>query len=233
MPEQTFSWNSQKYIDLVENGSDPGLLEWEAAEIHYLTTKIDSPQDKTFIDVGAGYGRVLPHLARIAKKVIAVEIDENLGRTLQERAGEFANCVVIMGDGSQLGKLLEKQEYPKPVVLSLQNTLGPWKGDRYSAVDEMRKVAEPKHGEVIVSIFRREAIESWGLEMYHSIAGLLGEYDPTTSDLKNGVFRTKTGYESYWFSAEDREAIKKRLGGSVFGEIITDNFHLFHILYVS
>ena len=231
MPEQTFNWDSQKYIDLVEHGNNPGLLEWENAEIHYLTTKIDSPHDKTFVDVGAGYGRVLPHLAKIAKKVIAVEIDENLGKTLRKRATEFPNCVVIMGDGNQLGKLLENQDYPSPVVVSLQNTLGPWKGDRFAAVDEMRRVAEPKKGEIVVSILRREAMENWGLEMYHSIDGLLGEYDPATSDLKNGVFRTKTGYESYWFSADERGAIKKRLGGSVVGEILMDNYHLFHISY--
>lgn len=231
MPEQTFTWNSQKYIDLVEHGSDSGLLEWENAELVYLTTKVESLQDKTFIDVGAGYGRVLPHLAGIARQVIAVEIDENLGITLRERAVEFPNCKVIMGSGNELSKLLENESFLNPVVISLQNTLGPWKGDRLVAVGQMRLVAEPKKGEVIISVFRREAIESWGLEMYHSIAGLLGEYDPKTSDLKNGIYRTKTGYKSYWFSSDEREAIKKRLGGSVVGDVLTDNYHLFHISY--
>jgi len=231
MSKQTFAWNSQKYIDLVENGNEAGLQAYQKAEIDYLTAKVISPQNKTFIDVGAGYGRILPHLSKISRRVVAVEIDDNLEQTLEERATGLSNCEVVKGDADDLSELLASMENPNPVVISMQNALGPWIGDRLKAIDEMRKVAEAGKGEVIISIFRREALKDWGLEMYASVNGLLGEYDPESSDLDNGIYKTTTGYESYWFSKEDRGAIKERLGGKIVGGMLEDNFEIIHVSY--
>src|SRR5579884_2646639 len=217
MSLQSFNWSSQKYIDEVEHGTDPGLLEYQRIELKYLTTKIEYLQEKTFIDVGAGYGRILPHLAKLAKKFIAIERDSDLLDELQKRASHFPNCEIIEGDGTILSELLKDRVVGKPVIISPQNTLGPWIGDRNKAVDEMRKIAEAKRGEIVISLFCREAINDWGIPMYKSVAGLLGKYDPNLSDLENGIFKTDTGYESYWFSKEEREEIKRRLSGKVVG----------------
>lgn len=227
----SFAWNSQKYIDLVENGSDAGLQAYQKAEIDYLTTKVKHREDKTFIDVGAGYGRILPHLSSVAKKVVAVEIDDNLEKTLVQCAKVLPNCEVVKGYANQLSDLVKDLDIPNPVVVSVQNCLGPWIGDRFAAVAEMRRVAERGKGEVIISLFRREAIKDWGLQMYDSVSGLLGEYDPRASDLENGIYITKTGYESYWFSKEEREEIKNRLRGKLVAEVIDSNFHIIHVSY--
>jgi len=58
-----YDWSVEKYIALVEKGSHPIISSYERAELDYLRTQVKNPQDKTFIDVGAGYGRVLPHIA--------------------------------------------------------------------------------------------------------------------------------------------------------------------------
>jgi len=231
MPEENFAWNTRKYIDLVENGTDEGLQQYQKAEIDYLTSKVESPQDKTFVDVGAGYGRILPQLSGTAKRVIAVELDENLSESLSKRVKSYPNCEVVIGDANQLSTLLAESDITKPVLVSVQNCLGPWVGDRYQAIDEMRKIAEPRRGEVIISLFCRESMKEWGLPMYQSISGLLGEYDPDSSDLEKGIYRTKTGYESYWFSKDEREAIKGRLGGQIAGEIVDPKFHIIHVTY--
>lgn len=228
---QGFSWNTERYIDEVENGSDLGLQEYQIREINYLTTKVEDPDKKTFIDVGAGYGRILPYLAKIAKRVIAVEIDNNLLGELQARTRKFPNCQVITGDGTYLSQLLKSEDVLRPVIVSAQNTLGPWNGDRNTLIDEMRKMAEPREGELIISLFCREAIQDWGIPMYDSISGLLGHYDPQRSNLEEGIYITDTGYESYWFSAGEREEMKKRLGGRVIGELLDHKFHIFHISY--
>ena len=64
--EVTYHWSPQKYIELVEHTNNPFLREYQQVELEYVTSKIQSPKTKTFIDVGAGYGRVLPQIARIA-----------------------------------------------------------------------------------------------------------------------------------------------------------------------
>jgi tRNA G46 methylase TrmB len=61
-----YHWSPEKYIELVEHTSNPLLREYQQVELEYVTSKIQSPGTKTFIDVGAGYGRVLPQIARIA-----------------------------------------------------------------------------------------------------------------------------------------------------------------------
>ena len=64
--EAVYHWSPQKYIELVENTNNPLLQEYQKVELEYVTSKIQSPETKTFIDVGAGYGRVLPQIAKIA-----------------------------------------------------------------------------------------------------------------------------------------------------------------------
>ena len=85
-------------------------------------------------------------------------------------------------------------------------------------------------------MFCREGLRDFGIGMYQTLQeqskGEMGtEPDLESTDVENGTFRSKTGYESHWFSKEEREAMKERLGGNVVGELETPNFHLFHIKY--
>ena len=228
---QNFSWSAENYKKYVEETRNDGLREYIEKEIEYITSKIRNPETKTFVDVGAGYGRVLPHLAKNAKEVINVEYDDNLFNVLEQRCTHYSNCIPIKGDGNKLQELLREHDLSNPVLLSLQNTLGTWIGDRYTAIDEMKKVAESNKGEVIISLLRREAIRSFGIALYKGLEPLVGESDLKNSDLDNGFFRAINGYESYWFSKEEREAMKERFGGNVVGEVETPNFHIFHIKY--
>lgn len=61
-----YHWSPRKYIELVEHTNNLFLREYQRVEVDYVTSKIQSPKTKTFIDVGAGYGRVLPQIAGIA-----------------------------------------------------------------------------------------------------------------------------------------------------------------------
>ena len=58
-----YTWSVPDYIKSVENSSHPLIKGYEQAEIDFLTASIENLEMKTFIDVGAGYGRVLPHFA--------------------------------------------------------------------------------------------------------------------------------------------------------------------------
>ena len=57
------NWDPEKYKKLVEETQEPFLREFEDVEKDYLENKIENPQDKTFVDVGAGGGRALPFIA--------------------------------------------------------------------------------------------------------------------------------------------------------------------------
>ena len=50
------------------------------------------------LEIGTGIGVLTAELARLAKKVIAVEIDERLFPVLEETLGEFSNIRLIPGD---------------------------------------------------------------------------------------------------------------------------------------
>lgn len=230
MSNNHYRWSAQAYIDEVENGSDQGLQEYQAREIKFVKDSVKNPEEKTFIDIGAGYGRVIPHFVPIAGKVIAIEIDDDLVSTLRTVAGQHPNTEVIVESGDKLASIVDSSVL-KSVILSLQNTLGPWDGIRDTAIEAMRQVAEPRHGEIIISLFCRESLVDWGIPMYATVNTLLGNYDPEKSDIGSGLFATDTGYTSHWFSKSEREAIKKQLGGTLVNEIENHKFHIFHLAY--
>ena len=91
-----YNWSPDKYIKLVEKSSDPVLQYYMKAEMDYITTKIENPKEKTFIDVGAGYGRVIPPLSEIAKQVITVELDKKMLTELKHRGEQYPNVLVII-----------------------------------------------------------------------------------------------------------------------------------------
>ena len=151
--EVTYHWSPQKYIELVEHTNNPFLQEYQKVELEYVTSKIQFPKTKTFIDVGAGYGRVLPQIARIAGGVVAVGIDREMLGELGKRAERFDSVEVVEGDGNLLSKLLSGKDCKNPVILSLNHSLGSWVGDYHQALSEMKKVAQAGKGEMVISIF--------------------------------------------------------------------------------
>src|ERR1035438_6257403 len=103
-----FNWNTQSYIEQVEKSQEPGLIEYQQDELDFIKNGVKDPGTKTFIDIGAGYGRVIPAVAALAKDVIAVEQDQDFLSELQRRATELGNVIVISGSADELDELLSK-----------------------------------------------------------------------------------------------------------------------------
>lgn len=104
-----YNWSVSDYIDLVENTSNPVLKKYEQEELDYLKTQIENSQEKTFIDVGGGYGRALPVLAKIARNVISVEINDSMFGELEKRTRQYPNAVAIKGDANNLSALVDRK----------------------------------------------------------------------------------------------------------------------------
>lgn len=212
-----YRWSPEKYIKLVEKTRDLILREYMDAEIEYILKNVQNPNLKTFIDVGAGYGRVISQLSKIGKNVIAVEINKKMLKELQKSAERLKNVTVIKGDANYLTKLLKKYDkmIEKPVLLSLQNTLGTAIGDPYKILLEMKQIAVAKKGEIILSLFCQESLKSWGVKMYASLKSMVGKIDNEKTDFNKGVFVSETGYRSKWWTTKERINFKNRLKGEI------------------
>ncbi len=233
-------WSPDKYIRLVENTANSTLAEFQRRETEFITRNIKSPQDKTYIDVGAGYGRVLPHLSPIAKKVIAIELDEDMHSELERRGAEYRSrgvqVEIIRGDANELMDLLGEKDISRPVLLVLQNSLGTWIGDYHKALEQMRKLAENLKGEIVISLLNQEKLKELGAPMYEGLQEMVGELDEDASDFDGGFFRSKVDnqgnrYQSHWWRPEEREAIRNFMGGRLVAEVHNRAFTIFHFAY--
>ncbi|MCK9578148.1 rRNA adenine N-6-methyltransferase family protein [bacterium] len=214
-----YDWKTDEYIRLVENTNNPFLRDFIDKELDYLCS-IDNLSEKAIVDVGSGYGRVVPILAPKAKSFYAVELDKNMLRELKKTVKDYKNCLVIECDAQELQSSLKLVEIEKPIVMSLQNSLGTPYGDPYKIIDEVANFAKEKHGEVIISLFTQESLKDEGVSIYASLEGLVGKIDLEKTNFEKGDFITRTGYKSHWFSCGEREEIKNLIGGKTINEIM-------------
>lgn len=221
-------YTDDKYIELIENTSDHVLqqhMQYELDEI--VQTKNSS--EKTFIDLGAGHGRILPTLANISKNVISIELNQKMLPELKKRTRQFDNAKVIVGDITTLSVILKEEDITHPVLLLLQNTLGTIEGDWQNVLSEMKKVAKDHHGEIIISFFRAEALPTWGISaLYPSVSKMVGNPDLDKTDFRQGIFVSHTGYRSKWRSKAEIEKIKDFFQGKLLNEVWTDQFCILH-----
>jgi SAM-dependent methyltransferase len=121
-------YTAEKYRSLVEETRDPRLRNFMDKELAFIA-RVPHAQRRTFVDLGAGHGRVVGDLAQLGGNVIAIEINPDMYRGLAERAASFPNVKTVCGDILELGHLLEDETIVQPVFLILQNSLGTIEGD--------------------------------------------------------------------------------------------------------
>jgi len=65
------------------------------------------------LEIGPGFGVLTAELAKRAKKVVAIELDERLREILPITLGEFSNVQIIFGDAMKLdiAKIIEEKFY--------------------------------------------------------------------------------------------------------------------------
>jgi ubiquinone/menaquinone biosynthesis C-methylase UbiE len=219
------------YIKLVEKSSESVLQKFMQAEIEEIL-KVKTPQVKTFVDLGAGYGRVLHTLANIAKNVYSIDLNPNMLAELKRRTKQFDNAKVIVGDITELSRILKDKDLKNPVLLLLQNTIGTIEGEWEKVLFEMKKVAQERSGEIIISFLRSEVFSSYGIsKLYPSISKMLDNPDFERIDFPKHIFVSKNGYSSKWRNNEEIEKIKQFFQGRLINEVWTNEFCILHIKY--
>lgn len=151
---------------------------------------------------------------------------------LQRRAALYPNTTAIKGDANDLSSILVGADIISPVLVCLQNSIGTWEGDYRKALSEMGKVAKAKQGEVIISAWRGEQFKDYAIDIYTALSPVVGTPDPTQTDFKNGIFRSKTGYLSKWWKPEERDEIARILGGKKVKEVLGQAFFILHVSYI-
>lgn len=164
----------------------PRVRQYLEAEIDYTLSYIN-PQD-TVLELGCGYGRILPRLAHRAGTVIGIDTSLaslEMGRTVLEG---ISNCVLACMNAVRLAF----RDDVFNLVVCIQNGISAFHVDQRELVRESVRVAMPG-GKVIFSsyadTFWEERLEWFRLQ---SEAGLIGEIDYAKTG--NGIIVCKDGF---------------------------------------
>lgn len=216
-------YTTEQYIRLVEGIDDEILQRYMQVELQFLA---DTPGagDRTFVDLGAGYGRVIPQIAPLARNTICVELNDKMIDELRRRADAAPRVSLITGRMQELPSLVHDTDVVHPVLMILQNTLGTIEGSRPGVLSAMRTVAARDQGTVVLSLFRAAALETWGVSMYALISEMVGRPDEAATDFDNGLFVSTTGYTSKWWTDEEVDGFIEYFGGAVRREVREPEF---------
>lgn len=196
------NYNFNTYISLVENIQLPEFNNYIKNEINFINS-IDESKNKTFIEFGAGYGRIFPYIESQIKDYIGVEINPEMFSELEKRALNSEKMASIHQDILNINNVHFPIKNSKCVVLLLQNTLGTIEGNLNLFLDELKIFSHKNKVELVISVLKAESMKSLGLDFYKKIENICGEIDVQKSDINNGVFVSQTGYESKWWKKKD------------------------------
>lgn len=224
-------FTAEQYKALLEDSQDPLIQKFSVYEKEFLKRTPDA-YTRTFVDLGAGHGRILPTIAPLARNVVAIEINPDMyhgPNGLKARAQAFGNVTTVQGDMLDLPKLLEGHDVVNPVFLLLQNTLGTIEGDYKEVLRVVSDEARRRNGELILSLLRSNVLRNLGLSFYAGLGEMVGEMDPQRTEPERGWFRSRTGYESKWWY--DKKLAELREMGQIEDEVIEPEFDLMRLKF--
>lgn len=187
---------SAERLQLVYEIAPPRVKKYFEAEVNHILQKIHT-QDLV-LELGCGYGRILPSLAKKAKSVFG--IDTSLSSLLlgKETLRKIPNCSLAQMNAVQLS-------FPNnifDVVVCIQNGISAFHVNQKELIQESLRVTK-QNGIVLFSSysekFWNDRLEWFQLQ---SDAGLLGEidYEKTINGnivCKDGFTATTVGIEQF------------------------------------
>ena|SRR3989344_4033339 len=185
-------FEAHKYKRLFEDWDDPVIRKHESDEIR-LITSIKNSNKRTFVDLGAGYGRIIPYIARKSLNVITIEINPSMFYELKKRSLQYDNVKAMFGDITKLDSLIGGEKVVLPVFMLLENTLGTIEGNYKKVLGKIKKEVIKSKGDVVLSLYRQQAPRNWGIMTYWHGVEMNGEPDMERTDFRKGLFVSKTG----------------------------------------
>jgi 2-polyprenyl-6-hydroxyphenyl methylase/3-demethylubiquinone-9 3-methyltransferase len=168
--------------------ASPRVRQYFEAETAHVVAKI-KPGDKV-LDLGCGYGRVMPQLAGKAGLVFGIDSSmANLWMAMDELK-TLPRCALAAMNALHLGF----KSHTFDVVVCIQNGISAFHVDQRELVRESIRVTKP--GGLILFSTYSENFWDHRLEWFYqqAEAGLLGEIDPEKTG--NGVIICKDGFKA-------------------------------------
>ena len=176
-------------------------------EVSHMTKKIHSGD--LVLEMGCGYGRILPALAKKAKTIIGIDNSLSSLSLGKEILFPFSNCHLAQMNARQLAF----SDKSFDTVVCIQNGISAFHIDQKKLIEESIRIT--KRGGTILFSSYSEKFWTHRMEWFQlqSAAGLLGEidYDKTQNGMivcKDGFTATTVGRDQFiaLVSAFDVEA---------------------------
>jgi 2-polyprenyl-6-hydroxyphenyl methylase/3-demethylubiquinone-9 3-methyltransferase len=166
----------------------PRVLQYFSAELSHVLEKI-KPGHKV-LDLGCGFGRILPELAQKAGSVIGIDNSEASLLLAQETTAGISNCLLAAMDAVQMGFIKNTFD----VVTCIQNGISAFHVDQKQLLKESIRVTKP--GGIILFSSYSDKFWNHRLEWFQmqADAGLLGEIDYEKTG--SGVIICKDGFKA-------------------------------------
>lgn len=164
----------------------PRIRQYLEAEVNHVLAKIN-PNDFV-LELGCGYGRILPMLARESKLALGIDTSISSLQLAKEILYGNSNIFLVQMDAVRLA--LHNHSFD--LVVCIQNGISAFHVDQKSLIAESIRVT--KHGGTVLFSSYSEKFWNHRLEWFQvqSEAGLLGEIDYQKT--KEGFIVCKDGF---------------------------------------
>lgn len=184
--------------------ASPRVVRYLEAEIEYVLSRL-GPED-LIVELGCGYGRVLPALAAKARLAVGVDTSFASITLAREELAAHRNVSFVQADAASLGI----RDNAFDVVACIQNGISAFYVDPRELMAESVRVAKPGGIALFSSYtdaFWEERLAWFELQVAE---GLLGEIDYRRTG--DGVIACKDGFTATTFGTEDFRALAASLG---------------------
>ena len=178
---------SEKLLKVYEI-APPRVRQYLNSELDFVLEKIS--KDDVVLDLGCGYGRIIPELARRAKFVVGIDMSFAsliLGKQILTRISNHQLAQMNAINLSFLSSVFDK-------VICIQNGISAFHVDQRNLIRESIRVTRPE-GTILYSTY---SDKFWNCRLHwfqlQAEAGLLGEIDYEKTG--NGVIVCNDGFQA-------------------------------------
>lgn len=149
----------------------PRVQQYLKAEINHVLTKIRSTD--LVLELGCGYGRVLPSIAKKAKSVVGIDTSRSSISLGREMLRDYRNCSLIRMNAI-------KMDFPDcsfDIVICIQNGISAFHVDQANLIKETIRVTKP--GGLVLFSSYSDKFWKYRLKWFElqAKAGLIGQID--------------------------------------------------------
>jgi len=198
---------SAERLKQVYDLATPRIKQYLESELSHVLEKI-RPGDLV-LELGCGYGRILPTLAAQAKWVAAIDVSRSSLHFAAVSLRSISNLSLCRMDAANLGF----RDHSVDCVVCIQNGISAFHVNPRVLIFESVRVTR-RGGHILLSTyskkFWKERLEWFELQ---SRAGLVGEIDYEAT--KDGLIACKDGFTATTLGPEDFSRLTKGIDASV------------------